>query len=68
MSKVYRVLAAVLILLGLLVVFWTVRATFSDAMNTYTPHAIRCDYRGCRSIQSDGSLADDEVGRPEGTR
>lgn len=68
MSKVYRLLATALILLGLLVVYWTVQATIDDVMHTYTPNAIKCDVRGCRSILSDGSLADDEVSKPEGTR
>ena len=32
------------------------------------PYAIKCDPRGCRSILSDGSLADDNIAKPEGTR
>ena len=66
MSKVYRLLAVALVLLGFLVIFWTVQATISDVMNTYSPSAIKCDARGCRSILDDGTLADDEVSRPDG--
>ncbi len=68
MRRVYRVLAIVLLLIGILVMYWTISATISDVMFTYNPHAIKCDSRGCRSIQSDGSLADDRVSRPEGAR
>lgn len=68
MSRVYRALALALIVLGCLVVYWTAQSMISDVMDTYSPNAIKCDSRGCRSILSDGSLADDEVSRPEGTR
>lgn len=68
MNKVYRWLAATLLVIGVLVVYWTVQATISDMMHTYNPNPIKCDTRGCRSILSDGSLADDRVVRPEGSR
>lgn len=66
MNRVYRLLAAALIVLGLLVMFEAISATISDVMDTYTPNAIKCDKRGCRSILSNGSLADDRVSKPEG--
>ena len=69
MSKVYRALAVALLVIGFLVVFWTVQAIYSDVMHTtYTPNPIKCDSRGCRWILADGSLADDMVSKPEGTR
>ncbi len=68
MNRVYRVLAAALIVIGILVMYWTISATISDVMHTYNPNPIRCDSRGCRTILDDGTLADDEVARPEGTR
>ena len=67
MSRVYRALAIALIVLGCLVVYWTAQAVLSDVMHTYSPSAIKCDSRGCRSILPDGSLADDQVTRPEGS-
>ena len=67
MSKLYRLLAVSLILLGLLTVFYAVRSAFNDMTHTYNPNPIRCDSRGCRSILADGSLADDRVARPEGS-
>jgi len=66
MNRVYRLLAAALIVLGLLVMFEAISATISDIAHTYSPNAIRCDYRGCRPILADGTLADDRVVRPEG--
>lgn len=68
MNRVYRLLAVTLLVIGLLVVYWTIQATISDVTNNYSPYAIKCDVRGCRSILSDGSLADDRVVRPEGSR
>lgn len=68
MSRLYRLLAITLILLGLLVVFLTAQNIFRDATYSYSPNAIKCDSRGCRTIQDDGTLADDELVRPEGTR
>lgn len=67
MNRVYRLLAAALIVIGLLVVYWTIQAMISDVMHTYSPNAIKCDVRGCRSILQDGTLADDVVIRPKGS-
>lgn len=66
MTRTYRTLAAILILLGALVIVWTVSSAYMELTRTDTQHPIRCDQRGCRSILSDGSLADDELQHPGG--
>lgn len=69
MKRVYRVLAIALILIGLFVAWQSISATVADVLNSDShPYAIRCDGRGCRSILPDGSLADDSIAKPEGTR
>lgn len=68
MTRLYRILAIVLLLIGIMVIYWTVRATINDMLHTHNPNPIRCDDKGCRTILDDGTLADDEVVRPEGTR
>ena len=68
MTRIYRVLAIALILIGLLVVWQSISAIVRDVLPDSHPYPIRCDGRGCRSILSDGSLADDEVIRPKGSR
>lgn len=68
MSKVYRLLAVALLVIGLLVIYRTVQVTISDVMNRDNPNAIKCDHNGCRTILSNGSLADDSVVRPESIR
>ena len=69
MTRVYRVLAIGLILIGLFVTWQTLGAMVSDVIDSdLHPYAIKCDPRGCRSILSDGSLADDNIAKPEGTR
>ena len=68
MTRTYRTLAAILILLGALVIVWTVSSAYMEMVTTQHMHPIRCDQRGCRAILPDGSLADDEVIRPGGTR
>lgn len=68
MNSVYRVLAIVLLLIGLMVMYWTISAMINDVMHTYNPNPIKCDTRGCRSILPDGTLADDEVSHPGRTR
>ena len=68
MTRLYRIMAIVLLIIGLYVTVQAVTATIADVLHTYSPNAIKCDDKGCRTIQADGSLADDSINKPEGTR
>ncbi len=60
--KLYRALAAILILIGLYLVTTALRDAFTTD-NAYFP--IRCNSDDCRVILSDGTLGG-TVARPEG--
>ena len=64
MNRIYRLIAIVLVLIGLLVLTKVAKDALDDMTNIYSPNTIKCDSRGCRSILSDGTLADDEVTKP----
>lgn len=68
MSKLYRLLAIALLLIGLYVTVQAVSNTIADALTTYSLHPIKCDLRGCRTVKADGTLADDRVEKPKGAR
>ena len=67
MTRIYRILAIALIFIGLIVVAKTIQGSVTDALNVKT-NPIYCDAKGCRTIQKDGTLADDSLPRPESPR
>lgn len=67
MVKLYRLLATILLLLVLLIVSQTIRSTWTDIITAHS-QPLHCSNGICRTIQPDGSLADDVIIKPEAYR
>ena len=61
MTKLYRIIAIILILLGLLTIAQVVRSTWNDITHTQHSQPLHCSNGICRTIQPDGTLADDTI-------
>lgn len=66
--KLYRFLAVVLLLLGILVIGKAVKDTIGDMTSQRSGYVIKCDEKRCMPLMPDGTVLDWTIERPKGTR